>query len=135
MATLSPPSDPESDPRVKAVFDDIRATRGSDFVNNLWHYLAVDPSLLEDVWSNVKEVMAKETLIDAKTKEMIYAAVSIANACDYCTHSHLAAARAKGMTEAEQAELIRIVATAGKTNHILNAIRPPIDEVFLEGEK
>ena len=79
MATVSPPADPESDPRVRAVFDDIRATRGSDFVNNLWRYLAFDPPLLEEVWGEVKAVMATETLLDAKTKEMIYAAVSIAN--------------------------------------------------------
>ncbi|MGL5009478.1 MAG: carboxymuconolactone decarboxylase family protein, partial [Paracoccaceae bacterium] len=109
MATVTPPENPESDPRVKAVFDDIRTTRGSDFINNLWRYLAFDPALLEEVWRDVKSVMATPSLLDPKTKEMIYAAVSIANACDYCTHSHLAAARAKGMTTAEQAELLRIV--------------------------
>ncbi len=132
MATVPPPQDPESDPRVRAVFDDIRATRGSDFVNNLWRYLAFDPPLLEEVWGEVKAVMATETLLDAKTKEMIYAAVSIANSCEYCTHSHLAAARAKGMSAAEQAELLRIIATAGKTNHLVNAIRPPVDAAFTE---
>ncbi|MCU0802615.1 MAG: carboxymuconolactone decarboxylase family protein [Rhodobacteraceae bacterium] len=131
MATVPKPDNPEADARVKAVFDDIRTTRGSDFVGNVWQYLAFDPGLLEEVWRDVKAVMAVPSLIDPKTKEMIYAAVSIANACDYCTHSHLAAARAKGMTMAEQAELIRLVATAGKTNHILNAIRPPIDPAFL----
>lgn len=131
MATVPKPENPEADPRVKAVFDDIRSTRGSDFVGNVWRYLAFDPALLEEVWRDVKAVMAVPSLIDPKTKEMIYAAVSIANACDYCTHSHLAAARAKGMTMAEQAELLRLVATAGKTNHILNAIRPPIDDVFM----
>ena len=129
-----PPADPESDPRVKAVFDDIRATRKSDFINNVWRYLAFDPGLLEEVWRDVKAVLATPSALDPKVKEMIYAAVSIANACDYCTHSHLASARAKGMTAAEQADLLRVVATAGKTNHILNAIRPPIDDVFL-GEK
>jgi AhpD family alkylhydroperoxidase len=131
MATVPKPENPESDARVKAVFDDIRNTRQSDFVGNVWRYLAFDPALLEEVWRDVKAVMSTPSLIDPKTKEMIYAAVSIANACDYCTHSHLAAARAKGMTMAEQAELLRLVATAGKTNHILNAIRPPIDDVFM----
>jgi AhpD family alkylhydroperoxidase len=131
MATVTPPADPESDPRVKAVFDDIRATRNSDFINNVWRYLAFDPALLEEVWRDVKAVLATPSALDPKVKEMIYAAVSIANACDYCTHSHLAAARAKGMTSAEQADLLRVVATAGKTNHILNAIRPPIDAAFL----
>lgn len=134
MATIPPPDDPESDPRVKAVFDDIRATRGSDFINNVWRYVAFDPALLEEMWRDVKAVLATESLLDAKTKEMIYAAVSIANSCDYCTHSHLASARAKGMTAAEQAELLRIVSTAAKTNHILNGIRPPIDAAFLAEE-
>lgn len=130
MPTVAAPADPEADPRVRAVFDDIRATRGSDFVNNAWRWLAFDPPLLAETWAAVKEVMAAETLLDAKTKEMIYAAVSIANACEYCTHSHLAAARAKGMTAAEQAELFRIVALAARTNALFNAIRPPVDDAF-----
>lgn len=131
MATVRPPADPESDPRVRAVFDDIRATRGTDRVNNVWRYLAFDPGLLETTWAEVKAVMAQPSPIEPKVKEMIYAAVSIANACDYCTHSHLAAARAQGMTPAEQAELLRLVATAAKTNALVNAIRPPIDPAFL----
>ncbi|HMO07875.1 MAG TPA: carboxymuconolactone decarboxylase family protein [Paracoccaceae bacterium] len=131
MATVSPPDDPESDPRVKAVFDDIRATRGSDFINNVWRWLAFDPSLLEETWAGVKAVMATPSALDPKVKEMIYAAVSIVNACDYCTHSHLAAARARGMTAAEQADLFRVIAQAARTNALLNAVRPPVDEVFL----
>ncbi|MDD2867599.1 carboxymuconolactone decarboxylase family protein [Neomegalonema sp.] len=134
MSTVSPPANPEADPRVKAVFDDIRATRGNDFINNVWRYLAFDPQLLEEMWRDVKGVMATPTLLDPKTKEFIYAAVSIANNCEYCVHSHLAAARAKGASEAEIAELIRIVSTAGRTNHILNAIRPPVDAAFLAQE-
>ncbi|MCL4189539.1 MAG: carboxymuconolactone decarboxylase family protein [Rhodobacteraceae bacterium] len=134
MATLRPPADPESDLRVRAVFADIRATRGTDFVNNFWRYLAADAGLLESVWAEVKAVMATPSLIDPKVKEMIYAAVSIANACDYCTHSHLAAARARGMTAAEQAEFLRIVATAAKTNALVNAVRPPVDRAFLAEE-
>ena len=130
MSTVKLPADPESNPRVKAVFDDIRQTRGSDFINNVWRYLAFDPALLEEVWSDLRDVMASETLIDFKTKEMIYAAVSIANSCDYCVHSHTAAAKARGMTDGEHAELLRIVATAARTNHLLNGIRPPLDEVF-----
>ena len=130
MSTVTAPANPEDDPRVKAVFDDIRATRGSDFINNVWRYLAFDPPLLESMWYEIKEVMARETLLDSKTKEMIYLAVSIANACSYCIHSHTAAAKAKGMTDAEHAELIRIVSLAGKTNHILNAAQVPIDSQF-----
>jgi len=87
MTTISRPENPETDPRVKAVFDDIRSVRGSDFINNLWHYLAFDPDLLEQVWTDVRDVMAQPTALDSKTKEMIYTAVSIANSCSYCVHS------------------------------------------------
>lgn len=135
MATVQPPSDPEADPRVKAVFDDIRATRGSDFINNVWLYLAFDPDLLAETWAGVKAVMAVPSALDPKVKEMIYAAVSIANACDYCTHSHLAAARAKGMTMAEQADLFRVVSQASRTNALLNALRPPVDAAFVMDRK
>ncbi|MFN6976954.1 MAG: carboxymuconolactone decarboxylase family protein [Gemmobacter sp.] len=131
MATVAPPENPEADPRVQAVFDDIRATRGSDFVNNVWRYLAFDPALLEEVWRDTKAVMATQSALDPKVKEMIYAAVSIANACDYCTHSHIAAAKARGMTPAEHADLLRVVAAAARTNALLNAIRPPVDAAFL----
>lgn len=127
MSTVKPPANPEDDPRVQAVFDDIRATRNTDFIGNVWQYLAFDPALLENVWGEIKEVMATETLLDSKTKEMIYAAVSIANACDYCIHSHTAQAKAKGMTDAEHAELIRIVTLATKTNYLLNALQVPVD--------
>lgn len=130
MSTVTPPANPEADPRVKAVFDDIRQIRGNDFINNVWRYLAFDPALLEETWRDVRDVMAKPSAIDFKTKEMIYAAVSIANSCDYCVHSHTAAAKARGMSDAEHAELLRIVSTAARTNHLLNAIKPPIDEVF-----
>lgn len=130
MATVTPPSDPESDPRVKAVFDDIRAVRNTDFINNFWRYLAFDPVLLEQVWTDVRDVMAKPTLIDSRTKEMIYIAVSIANSCDYCIHSHTASAKAQGMTDAEHAELLRIVSTAARTNHLVNGMKVPVDPVF-----
>ncbi len=130
MSTIKPPKNPEADPRVKAVFDDIRQTRGSDFINNVWRYLAFDPGLLEEMWTDVRDLMAKDTLLDAKTKEMIYVAVSIANSCQYCVHSHTAAAKARGMSEAEHAELLKIVSTAARTNHILNGIQPPLDAVF-----
>ena len=130
MATVSAPENPESDPRVKAVFDDIRATRGSDYVNNVWRYLAFDPALLETVWRDVRVLMARETLIDFKTKEMIYVAVSIANACQYCVHSHTAAAKARGMSDAEHAELLSIVAAAARTNHLLNGMAVPVDDAF-----
>ena len=130
MSTISPPQNPESNPRVKSVFDDIRATRGSDFINNLWYYLSFDPALLETTWRDVKTVMAKPSYLDPMTKELIYAAVSIANSCEYCIHSHTAAARSKGMTDEQYAEFLSIVSLAGKTNHLLNSIKVPIDSEF-----
>ena len=130
MSTISPPQNPESNPRVKSVFDDIRKTRGSDFINNLWYYLSFDPALLETTWNDVKSVMAKPSHLDPITKELIYAAVSIANSCEYCIHSHTAAARSKGMTDEQYAEFLSIVSLAGKTNHLLNSIKVPIDSEF-----
>lgn len=130
MATVKPHPDPESNPRVKAVFDDIRATRKTDFVNNLWRTLAFDPDLLESTWREIKQVMATPSLLDPLTKEMLYIAVSIANSCGYCVHSHTAAARAKGMTDAQHAELLAIVALAAKTNHLVTALQVPLDPVF-----
>ena len=130
MATIKQPSSPEANPRVKAVFDDIRATRKTDFVNNLWRTLAFDPALLESTWSEVKGLMATPTHLDPLTKEMIYIAVSVANACSYCVHSHTAAARAKGMTDAQYAELLAIIALAARTNHLATGLQVPVDAVF-----
>ena len=130
MATVPLPADAQADPRVKAVFDDIRATRKTEFINNLWRALAFDPPLLERTWADVKALMATPTLIDPLTKEMVYLAVSIANACSYCVHSHTAAARAKGMSEAPHAELLAIVTLAARTNHLANGLQVPIDDAF-----
>jgi AhpD family alkylhydroperoxidase len=130
MATVAPPEHPEDDPRVQAVFDDIRATRKTDFVNNLWRTLAFDPALLESTWADVKALMARPSELDPLTKEMIYIAVSIANACSYCVHSHTAAARAKGMTPAQHAELLAIVALAARTNHLATGLQVPLDPAF-----
>ena len=130
MSTIARPANPEADPRVKAVFDDIRATRGSDFINNLWHYLAFDPALLESVWRDVKAVMGTPGTLDPMTRELIYAAVSIANSCPYCVHSHTAAARKHGLTDAQHAEFLQIVALAARTNHLLNGMQIPVDDAF-----
>lgn len=130
MGTIKSPADPESNPRVKAVFDDIRATRNTDFVNNLWRALAFDATLLETTWSEVKRVMASPGALDPLTKEMVYIAVSMANACGYCVHSHTAAARAKGMTDAQHAELMAVTGLAAKTNQLALALQVPVDEVF-----
>lgn len=133
MSTVTPLSDPESDPRVKAVFDDIRATRKTDFINNLWRYLAFDPTLLESTWAEVKRVMATASSLDPLTKELIYITASIINGCSYCVHSHTAAATAKGMTSDQHAEFMSIVMLAAKTNQLATALQVPLDPVFDRG--
>ena len=130
MSTVPLPVHPESDPRVRAVFDDIRTTRRTDFINNLWRALAFDPPLLERTWGEVKALMAQPTLLDPLTKEMVYIAVSVANSCSYCVHSHTAAARAKGMTDAQHAERLAIGALAARTNHLANGLQVPVDAAF-----
>lgn len=130
MSTVAAADAATPDPRVQAVFEDIRATRGSDFINNFWRYLAFDAALLESTWAEVKRVMATPSALDPLTKEMIYVAVSAANGCGYCVHSHSAAARARGMTAAQRAELLTIVGLAGKTNHLVTALQVPVDGVF-----
>ncbi len=130
MSTVNSAGDAGLDPRVQAVFDDIRATRGTDFINNFWRYLAFDPALLESTWAEVNRVMATPSGLDPLTKEMIYIAVSVANGCGYCVHSHTGAARAKGMKAAQHSELLTIVGLAAKTNHLVTALQVPVDAVF-----
>lgn len=132
MATTRLLSDAEVEkiPAVKAVFEDIRATRKSDFVNNFWRGLANDPPALKRIWEQLKVVMVADSAIDPLTKEMIYIAVSTANGCSYCVHSHTAAARAKGMTDAQHGELVSIIGLAGQTNHLVTAMQIPVDPQF-----
>ena len=120
----------EDDQVVKETYQDIRDTRNTDYIGNFWKYLAFDPSLLKEVWSDVKNLMTKETLINKKTKEMIYMAVSITNNCSYCTHSHTASAKKLGMTDEEHSEFLKIVALAAKTNQLVNGLQVPVDEIF-----
>jgi AhpD family alkylhydroperoxidase len=132
MSTYKPSANLEENSRVKAVFDDIRRVRKSDFINNMWHYIAFDEDLLERTWADVKRVMTEPSEIEPMTKELIYLAVSIANSCTYCVHSHTAAARSKGMSDTQYAELIKIVSLAARTNHIANGLQIPVDDVFDE---
>jgi len=120
----------EDNQLVKETYQDIRNTRNTDYIGNFWKYLAFDPSLLKEVWTDVKNLMTKETIIDKKTKEMIYMAVSITNNCSYCTHSHTASAKKLGMTNEEHSEFLKIVALAAKTNQLVNGLQVPLDEVF-----
>ena len=119
----------EASPEVRAVYDDIRATRKTDFINNFWRALAVNPAQLRRTWDGAKAVMAPGA-IDALTKEFIYIAVSVANKCEYCIHSHTAAARAKGMSEAQYAELIAVIGMAHSTNGLVTFMQVPVDDVF-----
>ncbi|MFU8776344.1 MAG: carboxymuconolactone decarboxylase family protein [Roseovarius sp.] len=129
MATVTLITDAEASPEVRAIFDDIRATRGSDFINNFWRALAHDPALLDATWQRLKSVMGPGTL-DPLTKELIYIAVSVANGCKYCAHSHTAAARAKGMTPAQHGELLAVIGMAAQTNALATALQVPVDDAF-----
>lgn len=120
----------DASPEVRAVYDDIMQTRGMDWINNFWKVLAHDPKLLKRTWESVREVMAPGAL-DPMTKELIYIAVSATNNCEYCTFSHTAAARAKGMSEAQLMEVLAVVGMANETNRLVNGLRPPVDPQFL----
>jgi AhpD family alkylhydroperoxidase len=130
MATVKLLSDDELPAEARAVFDDIRKTRNSDFINNFWRALAHDPKTLRRTWESIKQVMAPGAL-DPKVKEMLYVAVSVAHGCSYCIHSHTASARAKGMTDAEYLEMLAIVGMAAETNRLVTALGVPVDEAFL----
>jgi AhpD family alkylhydroperoxidase len=129
MSTLPLITDEEAGPEARAVFDDIRAKRNTDYVNNFWRALAHDPALLKSTWGRVQEVMAPGEL-DPLVKELIYVAVSTANGCSYCVHSHTAGARAKGMTPGMHAELLRVIALASQTNALAHALQVETDERF-----
>lgn len=121
--------DPSLSPDARAIFDDIRATRKTDFVNNFWRALAHDAVLLKRTWESAKEVMRPGAL-DPLTKELIYIAVSVTNGCEYCIRSHTTAARAKGMSEAQLMELVAVVGMANETNRLATALQVPVDEAF-----
>ena len=135
MATVKLWTDEEvaADTRVRAVFEDIRATRKSEFVNNFWRALANQPSLLERTWAGVKQVMIEPGVLDPLTKELIYIAVSTANSCSYCVHSHTAAARAKGLSDQQYAEFLAVLGMAAQTNTLANSMQIPVDREFLVG--
>lgn len=114
----------------QAVIADIKVTRNTEFINNFWRVLANDPALLARTWSSLKEVMAPGAL-DPLTKELLYVAVSIANGCEYCIRSHTAAARARGMSEAQLGELLAVVGMASETNRLATGLQVPVDDAFL----
>ena len=129
MATVPLLTDEEAGAEALAVFNEIRALRGTDYVNNFWRALAHDPALLRATWDRLKPVMAPGAL-DPLVKEMLYVAVSIVNNCDYCIHSHTASARAKGMTPEMYGELLAVVGMASQTNALANGMKVPVDDMF-----
>ncbi len=114
---------------VRAIYDEIMAARKTDWINNFWKVLANDPRELRRVWDDVRAVMAPGAL-DPLTKELIYIAVSATNGCEYCTYSHTAGARAKGMTDAMLSEVMAVTAVANQTNRLSNGYRVDVDETF-----
>jgi len=133
MATLGLIDYADASPEVRAVYDDIMATRQTDWINNFWKALAHHPDTLRRTWQSVKQVMAPGAL-DALTKEMIYLAVSATNQCGYCIASHTAAARKAGMTDAMFAEVLAVVGMANESNRLASGYQVEIDEKFLVGK-
>ena len=129
MGTVPLLSDEEVSAEALAVFDDIRAVRGTQYVNNFWRALAHDPETLAATWARLKQVMAPGAL-DPLVKEMLYVAVSTANGCSYCVHSHTAGAKAKGMTPEMHGELLAVIGMAMQTNGLVTGLQVDVDEVF-----
>jgi AhpD family alkylhydroperoxidase len=129
MATLGLIEYQDASSEVRAVFDDIMATRKTDWINNFWKALAKDPPALRRTWNSIKEIMAPGAL-DPLTKEMLYVAVSVSNQCGYCIASHTAAARKAGMSDAMFAELMAVVGMANETNRLASGYQVEIDERF-----
>jgi AhpD family alkylhydroperoxidase len=129
MATFGLIEYADASPQVRAVYDDIMATRKTDWINNFWKALANDPALLKRTWEDIKQIMAPGAL-DPLTKEMIYVAVSVTNGCPYCIASHTASARNKGMTPEMFHELMSVVGMANESNRLANGYQIEIDEQF-----
>ena len=130
MSLVKPVEYEHAAPEVRAVYDDIKATRKVTAINNFWKVLANDPPTLLRTWSEVRDVM-KPGALDALTKEMIYVAVSATNNCEYCTYSHTAAARKAGMTDAMLAEVLAVTGMANETNRLANGYRVDVDAAFV----
>jgi AhpD family alkylhydroperoxidase len=119
----------QAGPEVRAVYDDIMATRKTSWINNFWKAIAHDPATLKRTWEDIKQIMAPGTL-DPLTKEMIYIAVSVTNQCNYCIASHTASAQKKGMSDAQFKELMAVVGMANETNKMVTGYQVEIDEQF-----
>jgi AhpD family alkylhydroperoxidase len=129
MATLGLIEYADAPAEVRAVYDDIMATRKTDYINNFWKALAHDPATLKRTWESIKQIMAPGAL-DSLTKEMLYVAISATNQCGYCIASHTVAARKAGMTDAQFAELMAVVGMANETNRLASGYQVEIDDRF-----
>jgi AhpD family alkylhydroperoxidase len=129
MPSVKPIEYAEASPEVRAVYDDIMRTRKIDWINNFWKVLANHPATLRRTWESLKQVMAPGAL-DPLTKEMVYLAVSVTNGCEYCSASHMAAARKAGMTDAMLGELLAVVGMANETNRLSDGYRVEVDPAF-----
>ena len=129
MGTVPLLSDDDASLQARAIFEEIRAARGTDYVNNFWRALAHDPALMRATWDRLKLVMGPGEL-DPLVKEMVYVAVSVANGCAYCVHSHTAAAKAKGMTPEQHGELMAVIGMAMQTNGLVTALGVEVDKAF-----
>jgi len=129
MALVAPVEYDDASPEVRAVYDEIRATRKTDYINNFWKVLANDPATLARTWAHTREVMAAGAL-EPLVKELLYLAVSVTNNCEYCIHTHHAAATAKGMTSAMFAETMAVVGLANENNRFANGYRVDVDERY-----
>jgi AhpD family alkylhydroperoxidase len=132
MATLGLVEYGDASPEVRAVYDDIMATRKTDWVNNFWKAIANDPVTLKRTWEDIKQIMGPGAL-DPLTKEMVYVAVSVSNQCGYCIASHTVAAKKKGMTDEMFKELMAVVGMANETNRLSAGYQVEIDEQFKTG--
>ena len=129
MATFGLVEYKDASPEVRAVYDDIMATRKTDWINNFWKAIAHDPATLKRTWESIKQIMTPGAL-DPLTKELIYVAVSVTNGCGYCIASHTVSARNKGMTDAMFAELQAVVGMANETNRLSSGYQVEIDDAF-----
>ena len=130
MTTVKLLADAEASPGARAVFDDIRRTRNTDYVNNAWRAQANDPEALKQRWESAKAVMGPGTALDPLVKELVYLTVSIMNNCEYCIHTHTHFAKQKGMTQAQYNDMLRVIGLATDSNRMMTAMQVPVDDRY-----
>jgi len=122
MPTVKVIEENAADPRVRAIFEDIKATKKIDRVTNFWRALASDPDNLERCWKQAKDIMRPGKL-DMLTKEIIALAVSITNSCRYCINAHTAACQKLGLTPEQYGEFLAVVGLYNQFNKMVDAFQ------------